>query len=242
MNTSKTLNGKTYTRRADAQRAINHVEKRENIKLDTVAINQLDSGVFEVVLPETKVIKTLVIHPMDRSTDFLKPIYENVLNKTVITGGGMDVKEVNELIKSHDRVMMMGHGCPSGLFSVGQFRNSYGLVISHETVELLKEKTDNVYIWCNADMFVNDHELKGFYSGMFVSEVGEAWGCIRNMKGDRRTIQEEVTLSNNTFAEITGKYINNPSTVIHENVVREYGELAQTSVVAQYNNERLYVR
>jgi|GEM_PF-6234508 len=34
-----------------------------------------------------KSIKTLVIHPKDPTTDFLKPIYSNIIDKTVITGG-----------------------------------------------------------------------------------------------------------------------------------------------------------
>ena len=32
-------------------------------------------------------MKTLIIHPNDRSTDFLSPIYQSVINATVITGG-----------------------------------------------------------------------------------------------------------------------------------------------------------
>jgi len=30
---------------------------------------------------------TLIIHPQDKSTDFLQPIYANIPNKKVITGG-----------------------------------------------------------------------------------------------------------------------------------------------------------
>jgi hypothetical protein len=31
-----------------------------------------------------------------------------------------------------------------------------------------------VFIWCNADQFMKRHQLRGFYSGMFISEVQEA--------------------------------------------------------------------
>lgn len=187
-------------------------------------------------------MKTLVIHTQDKSTDFLKPIYESITDKTVITGG-MHINEVNELIKTHDRVIMLGHGCPDGLFSMGKFTDSYGLVISDDTVELLKEKTDNIYVWCNADQFVRRHELKGFFSGMFISEVGEAWACgikFTHTTDGRNEMQDEVTLSNNMFSFILGKFVNEPIMIIHENVTKEYGVLAETSKVAEYNNERLY--
>ena len=64
-------------------------------------------------------MKTLVIHPKDKTTDFLKRIYQNIPNKTVITGG-IDQESLNQLIEMHDRILFMGHGSPYGLFSVGQ--------------------------------------------------------------------------------------------------------------------------
>ncbi len=49
--------------------------------------------------------KILIIHPEDRSTDFLKPIYANVENPTLVTGG-VSKKELRELVDQHDQVMM----------------------------------------------------------------------------------------------------------------------------------------
>lgn len=54
-------------------------------------------------------MKTLVIHPADRSTDFLCPIYEPVKNKTVITGG-ITKEHLRKYIRDHDRIQIMGHG------------------------------------------------------------------------------------------------------------------------------------
>jgi hypothetical protein len=179
-------------------------------------------------------MKTLIIHPTDPSTFFLDIVYTPIEDKTLVTGD-MTKNQVNELIKTHDRVMMMGHGSPSGLFSVGQFTNSYGLIIDHTTVPLLREKQDNVFIWCNADMFVNKYELKGFYSGMFISEVGEANYC-----GLPFTEQDQVDESNYGFCNIIAKYINETKNVIHENVTKEYGMIAENNPVALYNNNRLY--
>ena len=116
---------------------------------------------------------TLIIHPNDPSTRFLEVIYKDIPNKTVITGRTQKNK-IASLIESHDRVMIMGHGCPYGLFSVGQFDNGNGLILDYTNVEPLKKKDNTVFIWCNADQFVNNHNLKGFYSGMFISEIMEA--------------------------------------------------------------------
>ena len=178
---------------------------------------------------------TLIIHPKDNSTSFLDIVYQSIPDKTVVTGG-MSKHEVNKLIKEHDRIMMMGHGYPGGLFSVGQFSNAYGTIIDHQTVELLRKKDNNVFIWCNADQFVRRYNLKGFYSGMFISEVGEATYC-----GIPGTDQDLIDESNYGFCNIIAKYINEDKSVIHENVVKEYGLIAETNPVAFYNNLRLYV-
>lgn len=176
-------------------------------------------------------MRTLVIHPHDESTHFLKPIYENIPHKTVITGG-LYIAEVENLISMHNRIIMLGHGSPGGLFSVGQFVTSYGHVINFDTVELLRNK-ECIFIWCHADQFVKKHNLKGFSSGMFVSEVGEA--LLYQLKGDKKLIQE----SNNTFAFMLGSVINQPLPEAYKQVKKDYGWLAERNEIAKYNHERL---
>jgi len=180
-------------------------------------------------------MKTLIIHPQDESTDFLKPIYESVENKTLVTGG-ITFDELKELIKSHDRIIMMGHGSPFGLFSIGLFKETTGHIINEQMVEVLKEKDNCLYIWCNADQFVERFGLKGFYSGMFISEVSEAsWYRIL-------TNQDVVDESNNRFAELVSEHINKPTNEIYELVKEQYGLLKETNPVVSYNEERLYHR
>lgn len=180
-------------------------------------------------------MKTLIVHPKDESTSFLDIVYNPILNKTVVTGG-ISKKELHELIESHDRVMMMGHGSPGGLFSVGQFSKTNGFIIDKETVSLLEQKDNSVFIWCNADQFVNRFDLKGFYSGMFISEVGEAMYC-----GLPGTKQDVVDESNYGFCNIISNYINEDCGIIHKNVTKEYGLIADNNPVASYNNRRLYL-
>jgi hypothetical protein len=179
-------------------------------------------------------MKTLIIHPEDESTTFLDIVYKDIPNQTLVTGG-YTKGDVQQLIREHDRIMMMGHGSPAGLFSVGAFQSSNGYIIDQNMVPLLKEKKDNVFIWCNADKFVDFWGLKGFYSGMFISEVGEADYC-----GIPGTDQDLIDESNFGFVNIISKYINEDTNVIHENVMKEYGVIAEENPVALYNHMRLY--
>ena len=178
----------------------------------------------------------LIIHPTDRSTDFLKPIYANITD-AIILNGGATKDQVKELITRCDRIIMMGHGSPSGLFSCAKFGdNDYsGFIIDSTMVPLLYDK-ECIAIWCNADQFMNRHELYGFYSGMFISEVGEATYC-----GLPGTEQETVTTSNNYFAELLGEVIDEPLSIIYEHIMDNYRLIIEDNPVALYNHNRLYL-
>jgi hypothetical protein len=180
-------------------------------------------------------MSTLIIHPKDKTTDFLKPIYAPIHNKNVITGG-INKTKLKKLIEIHDRIIMLGHGTPWGLLSVGQFPKSGNYIIDYSIVELLSNMKDNIFIWCNADQFVIKNQLKGFYSGMFISELEE--GFYYNFWDvEQKTIDD----SNNRFAEIVSNYINESLDVLYENVIQEYGVLAETNLIAEFNLERLYL-
>ena len=117
-------------------------------------------------------MKTLVIHPTDTSTDFLKLIYEStdytVINDTVTK------KKIKDEINCHDRIIIMGHGTELGLLRISTSRNHrYDYFIDSRYVYLLRQKLC-IFIWCNADEFVKKHKLKGFYTGMIISENEEA--------------------------------------------------------------------
>ena len=180
-------------------------------------------------------MKTLVIHPKDESTQFLDIVYNPIPNKTIITGG-VTQKELIKLIEEHDRVMMCGHGSPYGLFSVGQFPDTKGYVIGSTMVETLMEKDNSIFIWCNADQFVNHHKLKGFYSGMFISEVGEAYYC-----GLPGTEQDSVDESNYGFVNMLSECINETQEVMYDTIKTNYGKIAEKNPVALYNHNRLYL-
>jgi len=185
-------------------------------------------------------MKTLVIHPSDKTTDFLIPIYMDLksfpdFDDVTIIRGGLSREWVEEEIKQHDRIMMMGHGSPSGLFSVGQFPGTWGFIIDENTVPFLQGK-ECIFIWCNADRFVEAFDLRGLYSGMFISEVTEAIYC-----GLQGTKQPTVTESNDFFAKEFGQVSNRPLVEAYEYIKDSYGVLADTNPVAKYNHYRLYL-
>jgi hypothetical protein len=180
-------------------------------------------------------MRTLIVHPQDPSTSFLEPIYGTIEDKTVITGGVSKYK-LRQLIKNHDRIIMLGHGSPWGLFAVGKFPIVGSYVIDSSFTDLLSSKQENIFIWCYANHFVQRYGLSGFYSGMFVSELTEAIYC-NLLDVDLKQIEE----SNKSFASIVSRNILQPLNVLYENVIqKEYGLLAETNPIAKFNVERLY--
>lgn len=167
-------------------------------------------------------MKTLVIHPIDPTTDLLKPIYEGkdwtVIN-TIVSN-----KEMIEAIKAHDRIIMLGHGYEGGLFDLKR-----GVIISSKHVYLLRNKI--CYgIWCNANVFFEKYKLNGFYSGMIISEVEEAYVYGIPVSYD------EINASNVLFGNTVAKYIDDSDLV--SKIQSEY--VSDSCKVIQFNRNNLF--
>lgn len=175
---------------------------------------------------------TLVIHPDDHSTTFLKYIYQDLPNTTVVTGGKTQ-DEIIDMIKNHDRIIMLGHGTPQGLMSIGQFPGR-GYVINSEIAPYLAD-TENIFVWCYASDFVSRYNLEGFSSGMFISEVSEA--DYLNVT----TTRSDVDMSNMLFAYTLGKALlgNDDLNTVVGKVKTAYFTITSINEVARYNNTRI---
>jgi len=176
-------------------------------------------------------MKTLIIHPDDRSTDFLKVIYQDIEHDQVVAFHVSKI-DLHALIKAHDQIIMLGHGSPSGLFNIA----GGGYLIGASEVELLRDK-QIIAIWCHADKFMERHQLPGLYSGMFISEVSEAHYY------DIQTTQAEVDESNDSFARVLGAQLTEclgDGLSAWRKVREQYTELAQTNIIAEYNSSRWY--
>lgn len=168
-------------------------------------------------------MKTLVIHPKDKTTEFLKEIYEGK-DWTVINQWALSKHEIIKAVKSHDRIIMMGHGTPAGLIGY------QGIFMSPEFISVLQER-DCVCIWCNADQYVRRNNIIGFFTGMFISEVREA----RYFKIE--TTQKEIDYSNDLFTKAVTKYIDSDDMW---GLIKE--SYRGDDLVIQYNSQRLYYR
>lgn len=180
-------------------------------------------------------MKTLILHPSDPSTGFLNRIYAPLKDKTVVTGG-ISKSDLPELIESHDRILMLGHGSPYGLLSIGQFPDAGLYIVDDSMVFPLKNKSNCMFIWCHSDQFVQRNGLSGLCSGMFISQIDEAdyWGFD--------DIDENlINQSNERFASIILKFLNDPLEYLYQRILAEYGILSRTNIIARFNLKRIHL-
>lgn len=168
-------------------------------------------------------MRTLMVHPKDATTDFLKPIYESIPNMTLLNHIPNDRLFINQ-VSFHDRVVFMGHGTEKGMAFAD------GFTIDERFSKILSEK-ENVYIWCNADGFVKKHNLKGFYTGMIISDWIEA-------AYESVTCQyQEIDESNELFTKAISAGICKPNML---DIVKEIYVEDGLNRVIQFNRQNLY--
>lgn len=177
---------------------------------------------------------TLVIHPDDRSTDFLRSIYDGLSGVTLVTGGRTG-SELKQMMRAHDRVFMFGHGSSWGLLSMGKFPAPF-LVVDKTYAHFLKEKegTGSLCIWCYASTFTAEHGLDLIATGMFISELGEC-NLLKNKVSD-----DQIDASNAGFCSILADGIHLPQAALVEKIRVEYGRLAEGNSVAAFNHAQMF--
>jgi hypothetical protein len=184
----------------------------------------------------------LIIHPDDRTTDFLKPTYAD-LNATVLTQRD-EFFNLAETMKRHNRIIMMGHGTPSGLFMPrvegveedenGELFEYTDYSINDSYSDILREKR-TVCVWCNADKYVVPNDLHGFYTGMAISELCEADYC--DVKGcNPKQLEESNTKFTMGLKE--SLKVDGPESV---NIFKEIYNNPKNPIMV-YNRQRLYFR
>lgn len=109
----------------------------------------------------------IVVHPKDPSTRFLHLIYEELENVRFFNSMRQREQIIDALrtAPKDEMILLLGHGTPHGL--IGGF-------ICDDDAELLQDRPNLVGVWCFASTFARRHKLKGFFTGMFISEWGEA--------------------------------------------------------------------
>ncbi len=133
----------------------------------------------------------IVIHPKDPSTRFLHLIYEDI-DGVLFFDSISQRAQVLDAIRNASKdeyILLLGHGTPHGLL---------GGFIGDEDAEHLRDRPNLVGIWCYASTYAYKHSLKGFFSGMFISEWCEA------IDNDIKAAPEEIEEMCWTFAGLFG--------------------------------------
>jgi hypothetical protein len=171
---------------------------------------------------------TLIIHPEDYTTDMLKLIYEH-RDFTVVNDGNITEEELRTMIEEHDRIIMLGHGTPSGLLNPQRG----GYLVDSRYADLLKQK-ETISVWCHSDQFFRKHGMKGFHTGMIISEVYEAQAML-----GETPLDEEETLDNMIkFSQIIADCLDMTPTQMKDYVLDNY---VGDDKVTLYNRKNIIV-
>lgn len=175
----------------------------------------------------------IVVHPYDPSTRFLSLIYEDIpgvkffdsfLQKDAIISS---IKEA----PGDEPILLLGHG---SLYGLCDFR-TVGPVIGDTEAGILRDRPNLCGIWCHASVFAHFHDLKGFFSGMFVSEYAEA--LDEGVQADPGEIED----MNWDFAGRFGELLREGLSM--EEIARRLSAPAlMTSDLTEYNYRRLTYR
>lgn len=119
--------------------------------------------------------KYLIIHPNDETTDFLKESYQHLENKIIVNDPLFPKSHLRKLIRENDNVILLGHGSEFGLFSSISKRQRFDrIIVGSELVDELRKKNNVIGIFCHARHFFEKYNIKGFSTGMFISDLYEA--------------------------------------------------------------------
>ena len=132
---------------------------------------------------------------------------------------------MTELIRIHRRVILLGHGHSSGLLFTLEGRHAASL----------PSKADSLFIWCHASGFALQHNLLGFATGMFISEVPEARYC--GISGPRCTANA-VSRSNQLLVRLVAEEVVAPMENLFLHMLEGHQETDGCPII-HYNRTRL---
>lgn len=157
---------------------------------------------------------TLVIHCLDNTTNMLSQIYEGK-NWDVLRDGNIDKEELHQLLESHDKIICLGHGTPSGLINV----QGGGYVIGDGEAKYLKGKK-LFLIWCHASSYAIRHGLHGFITGNMPSDAWEARSV--GFKVDPKYMDDNITFWSKCCAKYVDQALNGNPEGAAANIRKEY--------------------
>lgn len=174
----------------------------------------------------------LVIHPQDRSTEFLRTLYKDIEGVTILRGE-QSRKELSSILYHRppgELFLLLGHGSGDGLFR--KEGNDYRCYVGRSMAYCLK-RHPLVGIWCHANRFAEGAHLHGFFSGMIISEMKEA------QEYGVRTTEEELERENTRLAESLRQllYVHNSFEEMREQITAMQGSVTE---LTQFNYHSFY--
>lgn len=133
----------------------------------------------------------LVIHPKDRTTAVLAPLYAECPDARMLdcTLSGAEISRTIRHTPRAERIMLLGHGCDKGLLwreddTKPEFDRT---LVGHPQAAQLRHHGGNIVaVFCHADQYARAEGLHGLFTGMIISELHEAYFY------DIPTTQEEL--------------------------------------------------
>ena len=140
----------------------------------------------------------------DTDTAVLRNLWNGMPNVKVVEISKYTVnarKKVDDAIREEkDTLVMCGHGTPEGLINPCVVDNERYLIDSRNK-DMISAKTV-VGIWCHAKQFAERYGVRGFWSSMFISNMGEA-----RMNGIYNTDDDTITHNEIMFCLFTNYLI-----------------------------------
>lgn len=181
---------------------------------------------------------TLVIHPKDESTVMLNYVYEGK-GFDVINDPNISRIDLINAIKSHKRIIMLGHGGPQGLCHPDMIRYGYvrngnrPFIIDDSLAYLLKTK-ETISMWCFSDQYFIRNNIPGFHTGMIISEVNESLLMLGYCPlSEKELFDNMIELSN-----ALGDAIDLPTLEIKNHILEVYNH---EDAITQFNRKNIKV-
>lgn len=126
----------------------------------------------------------------------LKMVYNNLDWNVILYNPTREEVEKELSINDDDTIMLLGHGTSNGLFN----KDWSGYVFDWRIAKKYCKDRKIIGIWCHASEFADNLNLHGFFTSMFISNIGEAitFGFHNNTDED---ILDEVNFFSNKINE-----------------------------------------
>jgi hypothetical protein len=175
---------------------------------------------------------TLIIHPYNPEMDFLQGIYRDLRNYTLIRGKVPRAKVV-EAIQASDRLLFMGKGDGSGLYTAAGPDNELEYIIDETMFPWLVGK-ENIFIWRDAYLFGYFNHLQGFFTGKIAYNLNRAlFYRIGNVT------PKKVEESNLLFTSQLRRLLHLSVSEIYPAFCEAYGTHGSVNSVIDFNCKRI---